>query len=100
MRTNIEIEDGLLRAAMAASKSVTKKATVEAALQLAVQLKEQEEIRGLFGNVQWDGDLDEMRQSRVLEWEANRRAGDTTAKNQYREADEPQAALIGSTARS
>ena len=72
MRTNIEIDDGLLRQAMEASHATTKKAAVEAALLLTVRLKKQEEIRNLFGNVQWDGDLDAMRQGRVLDLEEER----------------------------
>lgn len=72
MRTNIEIDENLLRQAMEASQTTTKKAAVEVALQLAVRLKKQEEIRSLFGTVQWDGDLDAMRQGRVLDWEAER----------------------------
>jgi Arc/MetJ family transcription regulator len=72
MRTNIEIDESLLKEAMEASQTATKKAAVEVALQLAVRLKKQENIRSLFGTVQWDGDLDAMRQSRVLDWEAER----------------------------
>jgi hypothetical protein len=34
-----------------------------------VQLKEQARIRGLFGKVQWEGDLDAMREGRFLNWE-------------------------------
>lgn len=73
MRTNIEIDEGLLRQAMEVSHTTTKKAAVEAALLLTVQLKKQEEIRSLFGKIQWDGDLDAMRQGRVLEWEEERK---------------------------
>lgn len=82
MRTNIDIDESLLRQAMEANQMATKKAAVEVALQLAVSLKKQEEIRGLFGAVQWDGDLDAMRQGRVLDWEAERsgQEGKTGAK--------------------
>jgi Arc/MetJ family transcription regulator len=72
MRTNIEIDENLLRQAMEASQTATKRAAVEVALLLTIRLKKQEEIRSLFGTVQWDGDLDAMRQGRVLEWEAQR----------------------------
>jgi Arc/MetJ family transcription regulator len=79
MRTNIEIDDKLLHRAMEASGTTTKRAAVEAALRLTVQMKKQEAIKELFGKVQWDGDLNEMRQSRVLEWEEER-AGDQQEK--------------------
>lgn len=52
---------------MKASGSKTKRAAVEAALQLLVRLKKQEGIRALRGKVQWDGDLDELRRSRVFD---------------------------------
>jgi len=48
--------------------AATKRATVEAALRLTVQLKNQDKIQSLFGKVQWDGDLDAMRQSRFPDW--------------------------------
>jgi Arc/MetJ family transcription regulator len=58
MRTNIEIDDKLMKQAMKASGAATKKATVAEALQLLVKIKAQEGIRKFFGAVQWDGDLD------------------------------------------
>jgi Arc/MetJ family transcription regulator len=64
MRTNIEIDDELMRRAMAASGQSTKKATVEAALDLLVKIKGQERIREAFGKLQWDDDLDAMRLDR------------------------------------
>lgn len=69
MRTNVEIDDDLMRKAMAASGRATKKGVVEDALRLVVQLKRQEGIKDLFGKVRWEGNLDEMRQSRFLEWD-------------------------------
>ena len=72
MRTNIDIDDKLMKQAMKAANAATKKATVEAALRQMVQLKRQEGIRALFGQVQWDGDLDAMREGRMLEWAGKR----------------------------
>lgn len=69
MRTNVEIEDSLMREAMAASGKTIKRAVVEEALRLVVQLKRQEGIKNLFGKVRWEGNLDEMRQSRFPEWD-------------------------------
>jgi Arc/MetJ family transcription regulator len=69
MRTNIDIDDKLMKQAMKATGATTKKATVEAALRQVVQLKEQAKIRDLFGKVQWEGDLDAMREGRFLNWE-------------------------------
>jgi Arc/MetJ family transcription regulator len=69
MRTNIDIDDELMAKAMEATNTTTKKAAVEASLQLAVKLKAQAKIRELFGKVQWEGDLDAMREGRFLNWE-------------------------------
>lgn len=69
MRTNVEIDDQLMRQAMAASGKPTKKAAVEEALRLVVQLKRQEAIKKLFGKVRWEGNLDDMRASRFPDWD-------------------------------
>ena len=51
MRTNIDIDDELMRSAMAATGLRTKKAVVEEALKLLVRLKGQEKIRDLRGKL-------------------------------------------------
>lgn len=69
MRTNVEIDDKLMQQAMAASGKPTKKAAVEEALRLVVQLKRQEGMKKLFGKVRWEGNLDDMRESRFPDWD-------------------------------
>ena len=64
MRTNIVINDRLVRQAMRATGLKTKRAVVDAALKLLVQVKEQTGIRQLRGKVEWEGNLDEMRAGR------------------------------------
>lgn len=66
MRTNIEIDDELMKKAMRASKQPTKRAVVEAALRLLVQTHKQARIRRLKGKIAWEGNLDESRASRFL----------------------------------
>jgi len=61
MRTNIEIDDKLLKDAMRSTGETTKRAVVEAGLRKLVQLKRQEGIRKLRGTLQWEGNLDETR---------------------------------------
>ncbi|HUI52276.1 MAG TPA: type II toxin-antitoxin system VapB family antitoxin [Terriglobales bacterium] len=63
MRTNIEIDDKLMRQAMRSAKTKTKRETVEAALRMLVLLKRQEGIRKLRGKIHWAGDLNEMRRN-------------------------------------
>jgi len=64
MRTNIDIDDGLMREAMQASRARTKRATVEHALQLLVRTHRQAGIRRLRGKIRWEGDLAESRLGR------------------------------------
>lgn len=61
MRTNIVIDENLMKEAMALSKLKTKKAVVETALKLLVQMKKQERLKKLRGKLEWEGDLDAMR---------------------------------------
>ncbi|HET6931999.1 MAG TPA: type II toxin-antitoxin system VapB family antitoxin [Candidatus Acidoferrum sp.] len=70
MRTNIEIDDKLMKEAMRSANTKTKKETVEAGLRMLIQVKGQEGIRKLRGKVKWEGDLDEMRGGRekTLQW--------------------------------
>jgi Arc/MetJ family transcription regulator len=65
MRTNIEIDDRLMREAQRVSGEKTKRAVVEEALRLLVQTKGQAVLRRLRGQVEWDGDLDVSRLDRV-----------------------------------
>jgi Arc/MetJ family transcription regulator len=67
MRTNIDIDDRLMRTAMRRSGARTKKAAVEAGLRLLAQTHAQGSIRRLRGKVQWEGDLDESRKGRFAD---------------------------------
>ncbi len=59
MRTNIDIDEKLIRQAMKATGTTTKRAAVDAALRQAIQLKKQEGIRKLRGKVVWRGHDDD-----------------------------------------
>jgi Arc/MetJ family transcription regulator len=61
MRTNIEIEDRLMRDALNATGLKTKRAAVELGLQTLIRLKQQEKIRHFRGKLKWTGNLDDMR---------------------------------------
>ena len=58
MRTNIVIDDHLMRAAMTAGSFKTKKDAVEEGLRLLARRKIYQDIRALRGKIQWslDGD--------------------------------------------
>jgi len=65
MRTNIEIDDQLMRKAMRVSGARTKRAAVEAALRLLIQTQAQTRIRRLRGKIKWEGDLEVSRRGRL-----------------------------------
>ena len=67
MRTNIEIDDRLMRQALRISDARTKRAVVEEALRLLIQTRGQASIRGLRGAVSWAGDLSASRRDRLAE---------------------------------
>lgn len=64
MRTNIEIDDAVLREAQRLIGTKTKRETVDVALHELVARHKQVGILALRGRVQWDGDLDESRRAR------------------------------------
>ena len=61
MRTNIEIDDKLLKDALRYTGAKTKREAVELGLLKLVQLGKQIEVRKMRGNLQWEGDLEAMR---------------------------------------
>ena len=61
MRTNVVIDDTLMKQALASGSYKTKKSAIESGLRLLVQANSQKKIRALRGKVHWEGDLDEMR---------------------------------------
>ena len=65
MRTNIDIDDRLMKEAMRHSGTRTKKGTVEVGLRLIVRTHAQGSIRRLRGRVRWEGNLNESRKGRV-----------------------------------
>lgn len=75
MRTNIEIDDDLMREAQEAAGTHTKKETVELALRYLVRMKAQERIRDLRGTVEFwpDYDYKSMRENRFPDWDADKR---------------------------
>jgi Arc/MetJ family transcription regulator len=67
MRTNIDIDDRLMRLAMRSSGARTKRAAVEEGLRLLIRTRSQKSIRRLRGKVSWEGDLETSRQGRIAE---------------------------------
>lgn len=61
MRTNIVIDDTVMRDAAKARPNATKRALVEEGLRLVAGLGRQRRLRQLRSKLQWHGDLDAMR---------------------------------------
>ena len=64
VRTNIEIDDEIMRDALRVSGLKTKRAAVEAGLKALIRLNRQKKILDLAGKVHWEGNLDESREGR------------------------------------
>ncbi len=64
MRTNIDIDDDILREAQRLLGTKTKRDTVDLALRELVSRHRQVGILRLRGKVHWDGDLAESRSGR------------------------------------
>ena len=58
MRTNIVIDDALMKQAMQASGARSKREAVELGLRTLVKLQQQAEIRAFRGRLAWEGDLE------------------------------------------
>ncbi len=67
MRTNIDIDDRLMRQAIRASGARTKRAAVEAGLRLLIQTRAQTGIQRLRGKIAWEGDLKASRLGPIAE---------------------------------
>ena len=64
MRTNIVIDEELMKKGIRYTGLRTKKELVNYALLELIQRKERREILRLKGKLHWEGDLEEMRRSR------------------------------------
>ena len=65
MRTNIEIDDKLMKETLKVTGLKTKREVVELGLETLLRLKRQERLaKELRGKVHWEGDLEKMRLDR------------------------------------
>jgi Arc/MetJ family transcription regulator len=67
MRTNVDIDDKLMKQALRLSGLKTKRAVIDAALRMFVRVKHQSDILNLAGKVHWEGNLDAMREGRLFD---------------------------------
>lgn len=64
-RTNIELDEKLVKKALRLTKHKTKKELVNHVLREFVEREEWKELIRLRGKVKWDGNLNRMRRTRV-----------------------------------
>jgi Arc/MetJ family transcription regulator len=67
MRTNIVLDDELVKKAQELTGIKTKRGVLHEALRTLVRLLSQEEVRTLRAKVRWEGDMDGMREDRFLD---------------------------------
>lgn len=63
MRTNIEIDDKLMKDALRLTKLKTKKEVINRALKEYVKYQKRLQLSALQGEVTWIGDLNKMRKN-------------------------------------
>jgi Arc/MetJ family transcription regulator len=64
-RTNIDLDDRLVEEGLRVFQCKTKKELIHLALQELLKTEKRKEILKLRGQLQWEGDLEEMRRPRV-----------------------------------
>lgn len=67
MRTNIVLDDDLVKRAQKLTGIETKRGVVHEALRTLILIREQASLRNLRGKLTWEGDLDDQRRSRFDE---------------------------------
>ncbi len=81
MRTNIEIDDQLLRQVMKITGAPSKKGAVESALHLIVQLHHQRQALEKLWGIGWEGNLEKMRENEHLDWDSTWNTDSTRDKS-------------------
>jgi Arc/MetJ family transcription regulator len=64
VRTNIILDEKLVAQGIKLTKLKTRRALVDYALRELIRRKQQRKIMALRGQVEWEGNLEEMRQGR------------------------------------
>ncbi len=66
MRTNIVLDDNLVNRARELTGLKTKRAIIDEALRTLIRMHEQKSVRELRGKLNWEGDLNKMREGRFV----------------------------------
>jgi Arc/MetJ family transcription regulator len=66
MRTHIVLDDDLINRARELTGLKTKRAIVDEALRTLIRMHEQKSVRELRGKLNWEGNLNDMREGRFV----------------------------------
>lgn len=61
MRTNVVLDDDLVKSALSLSGIKTKKRVIEEGLKLLIRVNRQKKIKDFRGKLKWTGSLNKMR---------------------------------------
>ena len=64
MRTNVVLDDELIKSALKLSGFKTKRKAIEEGLKLLIDVHRQRRIKGFRGKLRWAGNLNEMRRDK------------------------------------
>ena len=64
MRTNVVLDDNLVKSALEVSGLKTKKKAIEEGLKLLIDVNCQKRVKAYRGKLRWSGDLDKMRRDK------------------------------------
>lgn len=64
MRTNIVIDDNLMKLALESTGLKTKREVVEEGLKALIKIKNQSLLKSLRGKLHWEGDIQKMRKNK------------------------------------
>ena len=64
MRTNVVLDEDLIRSALSLSGIKTKKKAIEEGLKLLVKVNSQKQFKAYRGKLKWTGNLNKMRTDR------------------------------------
>ena len=65
MQASFGIDSELLRDALQATGLSSEREVLEEGLRTLLQLRQQESLRDLYGTIEWEGNLDDMRRDKV-----------------------------------
>jgi len=89
VRTNIDIDDKLMKQAMKATGATTKRAAVEASLRQFLEVRANEKAHKRAIRLQQESRQTAIREGRLDEWNAEREKAEARFMEEFRHAHQP-----------